>query len=258
LNRHLFAFREGIKFWDESWDYWPHGYEAASKDFFESLKSDETVESNHAGYVTTEKFMSTTGQNIASKAVESETERSLSHAKDGYKNAQEVIRFIDTKSTYFAGAALILVGFTMQLLKQYFELPAELKTQLAYAADYHPWAFFAIRAIAAFSMFFGVLALWSAVFSLVARPTKKNSHHIDTILFPFFTGKATDRDICQKIVKGMTEKNVAQEYACQIWNVGLILQKKVRRNRWAAGLFLVQIALLTIGGIILVFCIQSP
>ena len=188
----------------------------------------------------------------------SKQERALSHAKDGYKNAQEVIKFIDAKSVFFAGSAVVLLGFTLQLLKQYFELPAELKAQLQYAADYHPYGFLVINVIAAFSMFFGVLSLWSSIFSLVGRPPIKDSEHVQTILFPFFTGKSNETVVCQKIVAGMTEEEVGQEYACQIRNVGLILQQKLRRNRVAAWMFLVQIALLTVGGIILLFCVQQP
>ncbi len=183
-------------------------------------------------------------------------ERAIAHAKDGYKNAQDIIRFIDTKSTYFAGASVVLLGFTLQLIKQYFELPANFQEQLKNAADSHPFCILVIDALAALSLLAGALCIWSCVLSLVGRPPRQNMEHISTILFPFFTGTAGEWEVCRKVSAGMTDLDVAKEYECQLWNVGMILQAKIRRNRWAAWMILGQIIALTIGGILLLFCVQ--
>jgi len=36
LNRHLFAFRNGIKSWPKAWDYWPHGTIESARQLFEN------------------------------------------------------------------------------------------------------------------------------------------------------------------------------------------------------------------------------
>ena len=38
LNRHLFAFRNGIKDWPKAWDFWAHDKEMALRQFMESQK----------------------------------------------------------------------------------------------------------------------------------------------------------------------------------------------------------------------------
>jgi hypothetical protein len=184
-------------------------------------------------------------------------ERAILHAKDGYKNAQEIIRFIDTKASFFAGSAIVLLGFTMQLLKQYFELPASLKAQLEAVADVHPICFCCLTWIIASSMLSGVLSVWSSLFCLVGRPPKRNLAYVPTILFPFFKGNQNEREVCKNRCTGMTEEELSKEYECQIWNVGVILFQKIRRNRWAAWMLLAQIFLLVVGGILLLFCMQK-
>lgn len=183
-------------------------------------------------------------------------ERAILHAKDGYKNAQEIIRFIDTKSTFFAGSSILLLGFTLQVIKQYFELPASMQEQLKTAADNHPYCFCMINGFVVLSLLLGILCIWSCIFSLVGRPPLRNMEHINTILFPFFRGAPEERNVCRKVGDGMTDVDVAKEYECQLWNVGMILQRKVRRNRWAAWTLLAQIVSLTIGGILLLFSLQ--
>jgi hypothetical protein len=175
--------------------------------------------------------------------------RAIEQAKIGYKNAQELIRFIDTKSSFLTGGSVVCLGFAFQLLKYFRELPTQQQVQLTKFFHDCPVCSVCMQTLGVLSLLCGVLCVWSCVFSLVGR----NPIHIrHSLLFPFFTGTAADHAYCQKVAVGMTEAEVAEEYKNQIFNIGIILQRKIKHHRWAAWMFLVQIAVLATAGIVFI------
>src|SRR4051794_8119336 len=63
-------------------------------------------------------------------AADSTAEQTLQHAKDGYKNSQEVIRFVDTKTAVITGLSTLIAGSLVAILKWSIESDAEANLQL--------------------------------------------------------------------------------------------------------------------------------
>jgi hypothetical protein len=175
---------------------------------------------------------------------------SIEQARTGYRNAQETIRFLDTKTTYLTSASTLTIGFILQAIKQYLQLPDNLRSHF----EIHPYMLFVLEVLAALSLLGGALCLWCCIISLVGRPPANSSVFRHTVLFPFYEGNIKERQCCAKIVRGMLDEDIAQEYECQVWTVGLILRRKLIRHRWAAFMFLAQLISLVVGGIVVVFC----
>lgn len=175
----------------------------------------------------------------------------LEHAKNGYKNAQDTVRLIDTKTTFLTTLATLTIGFVLQAVSKYAQLPDNLKGSF----ELHPWCLMALQILTVLSLFVGVICLWCCATSLGGRPPRPSVMAHSTILFPFFKGHDDERTSCASVRYGMTEEGIAKEYESQLWNIGLILYIKLRRHRMAIWFFLLQLALLTTAGIIAVFCV---
>ena len=179
-------------------------------------------------------------------------ENTFEHLKAGYANAQEIIKFIDTKTSFLTGASALVIGFVMEALKQYIvQVPPNIKHDF----DSHPYLVCVLMVLGELSLLAGGICIWCSVLSLIARPPTKKLKRNCTILFPFYSGKPSERDYCAKVSQGLTDKEILKEYEAQIWNVGLILQKKLFRHRWAGKMFLIQLIILTVGGIMILACI---
>jgi hypothetical protein len=177
--------------------------------------------------------------------------RALEQAKAAYQNAQEIIRFIDTKTSFITGASTLSIGFVLDALKEYIQLPDGLKNNFDLCPIMTCW----IAVLAILSLLGGVLCLWSSIMSLIGRLPKKFMDHHLTILFPYFSGKQSEQDYCKKITTGFAEEEIAREYQTQVWNAGLILHKKLTRHRWAARMLLLQLVAITMAGILVIFCL---
>lgn len=173
----------------------------------------------------------------------------LEQAKTGYKNAQELIRFVDSKATYLTGGTTLSLGFVLQAVKQFTQLPDGVSQSL----DAHPYLMLILKVVAVLSLLVGALCLWSCILSLVGRPPLRKVAAQQTILFPYYQGNDEEEKYCSKIRAGMTEAEVAAEFEAQVWNVGIILRRKLFRHRCAGFLFLAQLVLLAVGGMIFVF-----
>lgn len=176
--------------------------------------------------------------------------RAIEHAKGGYQNAQEIARFIDTKSSFITGASTVSIGFVLNALKEYIQLPSPLRHNV----DQFPILTCWIAVLAVISLFAGVLCLWQSIMSLIGRPPSPLDNR-PTVLFPFYSETPKERSHCQKIVSGLSEKEIAQEYETQIRNVGLILRKKFIRHRSAGWLLLMQLTSITAAGILVICCL---
>lgn len=173
---------------------------------------------------------------------------SIEHAANGYKNAQETIRFIDTKSTFLTGASTLTLGFVLEGVKRFLELPNAFKASF----DGHPYYLLVLELLTSLSLFLGGMCLWCCIMSIVGRPPVRPR---DTILFPFFSGKSEEITCCSRISSGVTRLEIAREYEIQVRDIGFILRKKLIRHRWAAWMFLAQLMALMLGGILVVLCL---
>lgn len=179
----------------------------------------------------------------------------LEHAKEGYKNAQEIIRFVDTKVGVFTGFAVLGIGFVLQILKEFFSLPDSIRIQILSIFPEHQIWLYMILLILAGSLFCGIYSLWHGIAALVARPPRPNSK--PTILFPFYSESESDwedaKQCVSKIKSGLTEEQIAREYEIQILNVGSILCKKVDFSRKAATWFKWQVVTISIAAGLFIF-----
>lgn len=178
--------------------------------------------------------------------------RTIEQARAGYHNGQEIIRFIDTKSSFITGASTVSIGFVLNALKEYIQLPSALRNNF----DSCPVMIFWITSLAIISLFVGVLCLWQSIMSLVGRPPRSPDYR-PTILFPFYVGSQAERLQCDKIVSGMTEEDIAQEFQTQILSLGIIVRRKFVRHRWAGWLLLFQLTAITAAGILVLICLYS-
>lgn len=180
-------------------------------------------------------------------------ERTLEHLKAGYSNAQEIIRFVDTKTSFLTGAATLTTGFILEAARQYAEMSGNIKQNFAI----HPYLSCVLISVGQYALFFGGLCIWCCVLSLIARPPVRKSKRGSAVLFPFYQGSQPEQDYITSASQGLTRKQILKEYEAQIWNVGLILQKKVVRHRWASIMLLLQLAFVVLGGIVVLLCLEK-
>ena len=180
-------------------------------------------------------------------------ERTLEHLKAGHENAQNVIKFIDTKTSFLFGASIVTMGFILQAAKQYSQLPPA----VGHAFNAHPYHFFVLIIIGQLSLLAGGLCIWSCAMSLIPRHPAKKLKRTSMVLFPFFEGKPSERQFCSQAGHGLTDREILREYEAQIWSLGLILRKKIIRHRRAVIMFLTQIIIVAAGGLVVLSCLQN-
>jgi len=199
-------------------------------------------------------------------------EQSLEHARNGYQNAQDVIKFMDTKFGAIIGLSVILCGFILQSLASFLQLPESTQAGVRMLMEKHAAETRFLSLCVALSLLCGIGCIVSAVSGVMARaprgtsrwlkilasigiishlPKRKKYKH--TVLFPFWTdsNKAV-RSFC-RISRGLSHKEISEEYVSQLWNVGAILKKKIAWVRWATRAFIAQ----TIFLVAAAFCLGS-
>lgn len=181
----------------------------------------------------------------------------IRHAESGYKNAQDVIKFIDTKAGVIAGFAFVGLGVVLQGIKEFLGFSKDVQNVIVDAFLRHPHCALAIFITSGLSSLCGVCCVGLVVRCVTARPRRIASKAKHTILFPHWNEDAEygyAREHFEKLESGLTHKEIAIEYGDQLLNVGAILHKKIRYQRYAAHSFLVQFALLALTGMIVSFC----
>jgi hypothetical protein len=175
-------------------------------------------------------------------------ETTLRHVETGYRNAQDIIKFLDAKAGAVAGFALVGIGLVLQVVKEFFEAkPEEKEPILAMFAQYS-FPFLAVAISAIVSLVAGVISIWCVVRCITARPPKDIGLSLKhTFLFPFCEDEKTAKEYYKRIHDGLTAKEIAAEYEEQILQVGLIKCKKIKWIRRAANYFLVQLTFLVAG-----------
>ena len=199
-------------------------------------------------------------------------QQSLDHAKTGYQNAQDVIKFMDTKFGAVAGLSILLCGFQLKSLASFLQLPESTQAAVRALLESHTAELQVLVLCAAASLISGVACIVCAISGVMARaprdtprwlkilasigfashlPKRKKYKH--TVLFPFWTDSDMAVRSFRRISRGMTHKEISAEYVSQLWNLGAILQKKIALVRWAAHALVAQMIFLVAAA----FCLGS-
>jgi hypothetical protein len=196
-------------------------------------------------------------------------EDNLIHARASYANAQDVIKFVDTKTTVLTGIVTITTGIPLVILR--YVLLEKAAQSLAVTQWYSRaptlgrYAFIAAVILLAIGFVFGLLSLLASTNGLMARTPRKArdkqrslSRELGnlllrtvtfglfgkretksgrlTCLFPLFASNQAEKALAnfQRLGKGdYTRAEILEEYAAQLESVGSILNTKILRNRKA-------------------------
>ena len=178
------------------------------------------------------------------------------HASVGYANAQETIRFLDTKAGALIGLVTIVTGLPLLVMQWILDKDDSNALCLSSLQGNHPILTNILAVILFAGLAAGVTSLWCALEVTIARPAshKRKSckhacskHHSHkrraSILFPV-GGTYNDRAyILRKASTGLTTNEINREFGAQLLRVGNITGKKVRYLRNAVKAFQVQLAL---------------
>src|SRR5712664_3925634 len=115
-------------------------------------------------------------------------DQTLEHARNGYRNAQDVIKLIDTKTGVVTGLSTLSAGFLIALLKWSIESPTLSPRNFDQLTQSHPMFASAIYASIVASLLCSLACFGSAVWSVVARGRPKELKHPFTVLFPQYAG----------------------------------------------------------------------
>ena len=181
------------------------------------------------------------------------TRETLDHAKDGYRNAQEVIKFIDTKTAVVTGLSTLLGGFLLLVLKWSVELNGNLTPNLGQLTSAHLCLATCFYFLVLVSLLAAVLCLCAAVWSVIARARPTNLENAFTVLFPFYRRRDA-AEACRQFERklgGMTKTEIIKEYEDQLRIVGMILGQKLKHIRISSIALVVQIISLTLSLILL-------
>ena len=177
----------------------------------------------------------------------------LGHVKVGYQNAQDVIKFVDTKTAVVTGLSTVLGGFLLIVLKWSVELDGASRPNLEQLTAAKPWIAIWFYLLVLISLGSAVVCLSAAVWSVIARARPKHLENRFTILFPFYKQRDA-ADACRAFeqkLKGMTTVDILNEYEDQLRVVGMILGKKLKHIRVSCIALVTQIVCLTFSLVLL-------
>lgn len=163
-------------------------------------------------------------------------ELTLEHAKAAYANAQETIRFMDTKAGALTGLSTIVTGLPILVLQWITEQQSVdgSRWQISSLVECHPIILPVLSVVLGAGAFSGVVSLWFALDCISARlPSKRRR---PTVLFPMVGDLGSRSAIVRKLRNGLTHASILDEYKTQILRVGFILSQKAlalsRAMRW--------------------------
>lgn len=160
----------------------------------------------------------------------------LDHLKSGYANAQERIRDMDTKTNVLIGFQIAVVGMLVaaafSVAKGEVKLGEESCSAVLQVLVILCWGA---------SLALGLLAIGFLLSTLKARGPNGGTFH--SALFPFYNEKSDSARFVSALdsIREDPENAPAEEYRDQLKQVGSILFKKVRRNRFAVNCLFGQI-----------------
>jgi hypothetical protein len=165
----------------------------------------------------------------------------LAHAKEGYMNAQAVIRFIDTKCSVVTGLVTLSLGIPWVVVRWLAEQKPGDLLNLQDITARSPFYCTVALALVVLGGGAGLLSLVNALNGLQARrPAAKGRV---TILFPMYDknkqGSAARRSI-SRLGRGLNTREILREYQRQLLRVGQILHEKIDHLRRAVRYFQIE------------------
>jgi len=160
--------------------------------------------------------------------------QNIDELRNGYNNAQELIRFMDTKLAFVSGLCCAIVagvqGTCVEICNRFFN---EAKT-------FFPWLGFIV---VVFFFAFSLATILVTIFGIWGRkksgiPSSPPPTHI---LFPI--GNNHDYSAFKQEIDSRTEEAEYDEVCYQLYSVGIILDKKMNRSRYAFFCLVAQILL---------------
>lgn len=172
-------------------------------------------------------------------------ETTLEHAKAAYANAQETIRFIDTKAGALTGLLTLAVGLPIWVVQWLSEQKPDESALYIGLAKSQPYILLAAFLAWSCGIMAGVISLWLVLDCIAARlPSRKRK---PTVLFPMVSGRHSAYVIARRLTFGISALDTINEYRTQCLRVGAILAKKVIKFNRAMRWFKAQIAAYGVG-----------
>jgi hypothetical protein len=187
-------------------------------------------------------------------------EETLAHAKAGYQNAQEVIKFVDTKTAVVTGLSTLTAGLLLAVLKWSIEADGVSRPNLNQLTAGHSCVAVSFYIFVVLSFLGALACLSAAVWSVIARARPRNLENAFTILFPIYRRRdavAACKAFEQKL-KGMSRSEIINEYEDQLRIVGMILGQKLYHIRISCIALLAQIACLGVAAGLLTYMYAKP
>jgi hypothetical protein len=173
-------------------------------------------------------------------------EETLAHAKAGYQNAQEVIKFVDTKTAVVTGLSTVTAGFLLAVLKWSIEADGVSRPDLNQLTAGHSCTAVSFYIFVVLSFVCALACLAAAVWSVIARARPRNLENAFTILFPIYRRRdaVAAYSAFEQKLKGMNRPEIIKEYEDQLRIVGMILGQKLKHIRISCIALLAQIVCL--------------
>ena len=167
---------------------------------------------------------------------------SMKHLSESYKSAQEVIRFMDTKTELTAGFAVALLGSVLVIFREVWVAGPYKQKQIVEIINNLVCLKFVFGLLILGTLAAGLASLASAIMAIVARPPKDGLPC--TILFPYHDGSEKARRYFKEVISTLATDQIKAEYEDQLWKVGEILRKKTVWHRQSVYCLLAQIVCL--------------
>lgn len=213
-------------------------------------------------------------------------ELTLEHARNGYANAQETVRFVDTKSGVMTGIVTITTGLPLVLVQWLLSPDNTISGPISQgipASQICAWLAGAAIVCGLGGIFFGSLSLISSTGGLMARMPKSDtteppsalpdmfsflqemisrkkrstpSHRV-TVLFPLYPPERLKdaKKVFHRVRLGeYSATDMLDEYAVQLESIGYILHTKIRYNGYAVRWFEFQILAYFISSLLAAAC----
>ncbi len=183
----------------------------------------------------------------------------VEHARAGYANAQDVIKFIDTKSGVVTGLITVMLGLPFVVIQWLAEQGDDAMLSLRRISEQSPVWSCASLVVLVLGLFSGLIALWSALHGLLPRSPAGRA--AVTVLFPMFDpqkGKARARRSLARLPRGLSHKQILREYQHQLFRVGQILHEKTALLHKTGNFFKLQIALYVVSLFLLLMAKVRP
>lgn len=221
----------------------------------------------------------------------------VEHARAAYANAQETVRFVDSKTGILTGVLTLTTGLPFALIQFVISSDSDRAGKLIdWYGNCGPVATLVTTLPLLLGMLFGTMSLLSSTNGLMARHPHRAGHRERglprellgflkqkitgffgkpaeptgttvrlTSLFPLFPPhRSTEaQELFAKLGRGEYDRSeVLSEYGAQLESIGAILHTKIDRNREAVRWFELQIvsylAAAAAAVVIMVFCQSTP